>query len=124
MIKKLLIAALVAGLMGIAGLAQPVMACDIVQKADKVNPVVGDTIKVTVTLTRTHFNCTVPMEATQFKFVGLKLISQTAWTKTGANTWQAVLTLKALTAGDASITTTRSCIKPGEHVDKLVIKVK
>jgi hypothetical protein len=124
MFKKLMMVALMLGLLGVAGLVQPVLACDIVQKADKAAPVVGDVFKVTVSVTRTHFTCTLPIEATEFKLTNLKLISQTAWTKTGANIWQAVLTVKALAAGDAVLQASRSCVKPGEHIDKLLIKVK
>jgi hypothetical protein len=124
MFKKLMMVALMLGLLGVAGLVQPVLACDIVQKADKAAPVGGDVFKITVTVTQTHFGCVLPINATQFKLTNLKLVSQTAWTRTGANSWQAVLTVKALAAGDATVQAIRDCFKPGEHIDKLIIKVK
>jgi hypothetical protein len=124
MTKKLMMAILAAGLIVLAGWVQPALACDIVQKADKAAPVVGDTFKITVTVTQTHFGCTLPISATQFKLTNLKLISQTAWTKTGVNSWKAVLTVKVLAAGDATVQAIRDCFKPGEHINKLILKVK
>jgi len=91
----------------------PLMACDITLTIDKEKKQykIGDVAIVKVTVVLIHRNCKVNINNTQYKYVGVNIISGTDWKETSPGIWQRKLKVKITDdkTNPASLTVYRVC---------------
>jgi hypothetical protein len=96
--------------------AAPIFACNITVKADKTTGVVGDTLKLDITVVLTHRNCPVPIADTEFiSTSNIKIVGQTPWVSTGRDTFKATLSVNLIAIGPGKVEVVRECIKEGGY---------
>ncbi len=99
----------------LAASAVPLLACDIGIALSSSSGQVGDTVVVNVTVQQTHRMCLVPIEDTQFTFVGVEFVSDTPWAKTSSTSHEKQITVQLVTPGEGSVEVIRECSRGGDR---------
>jgi hypothetical protein len=112
-------------LIGIFSLS-PMLACKIEFKIEKNENKIynkGDEIVVKVTISKTHRNCVVEIDDTDFNVDGLEIVSATKWKEVGNKSYERKFKLKVLSnkTGELKFEAVRSCER---GVDKKALKLK
>jgi hypothetical protein len=103
-------------------------ACEItfeVEKGKKDYYKAGDELVLKVQVSLTHRNCTQKIDATKFKFEGVKVISSTKWKTISASNFERKLKIKVTdpTSKKLSLNATRTCDKTGGY-GEIILFVK